>query len=72
MNFIIEGAGKIIKGTMDVPDDDGTTHMPMMIWGLLKQVVQDAPEICGAHSMRIIATFNPVNGPDQATAKKKL
>jgi hypothetical protein len=64
MTFRIEGAGKTVEGTVIMPDDDGTTHLPMMIHGMLTQVVQSVPELCCAKSMTITAALNTPNDKD--------
>jgi len=61
MVFKVEAAGKVIEGKVTVPDDDGTSHMPMMIHSLLKQLVESMPEIAGAKSMVITASIDPPN-----------
>lgn len=58
MTFKVEGAGKTIEGKMKMPDDDGTTHMPMMIFGLMKQLAESVPEICKARTMTITASLD--------------
>lgn len=61
MTFKVEADGKTVEGKMNVPDDDGTTHMPMMVWGLMKQLAESVPAILGARSMTITASFDAPN-----------
>ena len=57
MTFRIEGGGKTVEGTMRVPDDDGTTHLLMMMHGLLKQVAESVPELCKAGEITVSAKW---------------
>lgn len=56
IKFVVRGAGKVVEGTMTVPDDDGTTHLPMMVHGLMKDLAESVPELCQAKSL-IIETY---------------
>ena len=64
MTFRIEGGGKTVEGTMRVPDDDGTTHLLMMMHGLLKQVAESVPELCKAGEITVSAKWKAQNGAD--------
>ena len=64
MSFTIEAAGTKVTGTMTVLDGDGaTSHLPMMISGLLKQVAASLPELCAARSMTVTAALDPPRRP---------
>jgi hypothetical protein len=67
MTFKVDGGGKVIEGTITVPDDDGTTHLPMMIHGLMKQVVESVPALLTAKSITITADLNAENANCDAT-----
>jgi len=61
VTFHLEGGGKTIDGTMTVPDDDGTSHLPMLMHGMLKQCAESVPEICKATSLTISAYIHSPN-----------
>lgn len=57
MTFKVEGSGKTIEGTVTCQDGDETTHLPMMLHGILKQLTESVPELCQATTLQISASF---------------
>lgn len=53
--FVIKSGGKTYDGKFACLEDDGTTHLPMMLQSLLKEIAEQHPEFTEGRKISIVA-----------------
>lgn len=56
IKIAVKADGKTYSGDVTVPNDDGTTTLPMMVYGALRRLSEDHEEIAKSKTLMLVAS----------------